>query len=189
LISISLGLKRFELSFVLAPGQPRWFRITSAGRFSPLGPLGIVALDLIDGIPGLAECNQNGFGEVHAFLITFRDLVPRCAMSRSRMIDEGSFDGARHNYETVFRHLGSPCFCAKHTTACGRTFYVLIRHRSLASFRFPQCVSLRDGLNAARAVVPLERLNYGNAGVHDEIASLGCPAGLGPGISASPSAQ
>ena len=81
-------------------GQHRWFRITSAGRFSPLGPLGIVVLDLVDGIPGLAECNQNGFGEVHAFLITFRDLVPRCAMSRSRMIDEGSFDGARHNYET-----------------------------------------------------------------------------------------
>jgi hypothetical protein len=82
--------------------------------------LSIIVLDLIDGIAGLAERNQNRFGEMHAFLITFRDLIPRCAVSRSGVIDEGGFDGTGDNYETIFRHLGSPCFSVKRTTACGR---------------------------------------------------------------------
>jgi hypothetical protein len=82
--------------------------ITSAGRFSPLGPLGIPVPDLAYDISGLAKGNQHSLGEVDTFFVTFRDLVPRRAMPRTRMINESGFDGARYDDEAVFWHLGSP---------------------------------------------------------------------------------
>jgi hypothetical protein len=67
--------------------------ITSAGRFSPLGPRGILVLDLANRISGLAKGNQHSLGEVDTFFITFRDLVPRRAVPRTGMINESGFDG------------------------------------------------------------------------------------------------
>jgi hypothetical protein len=80
----------------------------SAGRRSPLGPRGILVLDLSDGISGLAKSNQHSFGEVDTFFVTFRDLVPRRAMPRTRMINKSGFDGACYDDKAVFWHRGSP---------------------------------------------------------------------------------
>jgi hypothetical protein len=77
-------------------------------RFSPLGPLGIPVPDLADDISGLAKGNQHSLGEVDTFFVTFRDLVPRRAMPRTRMINKSGFDGARYDDKAVFWHLGSP---------------------------------------------------------------------------------
>jgi hypothetical protein len=82
--------------------------ITSAGAFSALGPRGILVLDLSDGISGLAKSNQHSFGEVDTFFVTFRDLVPRRAMPRTRMINKSGFDGACYDDKAVFWHRGSP---------------------------------------------------------------------------------
>src|SRR5258705_10407104 len=53
---------------------------SSVGRFSPLGPRGILVLDLVNGISGFAKSNQHSLGEVDTFFVTFRDLVPRRAV-------------------------------------------------------------------------------------------------------------
>jgi len=82
--------------------------ITSAGRFTALGPRGIPVLDLADDISGLAKGNQHSLGEVDTFFVTFRDLVPRRAMPRTRMINESGFDGACYDDKAVFWHPGSP---------------------------------------------------------------------------------
>jgi hypothetical protein len=76
--------------------------------FSPLGPRGILVLHLSDGISGLAKSNQHSFGEVDTFFVTFRDLVPRRAMPRTRMINKSGFDGACYDDKAVFWHRGSP---------------------------------------------------------------------------------
>src|SRR5450755_4962171 len=82
--------------------------MASAGRFSPLGPRCILVLDLSDGISGLAKSNQHSFGEVDTFFVTFRDLVPRRTMPRTRMINESGFDGTCYDDKAVFWHPGSP---------------------------------------------------------------------------------
>src|SRR5258706_12835500 len=58
-----------------------------------LGPRGILVLDLANRISGLAKGNQHSLGEVDTFFVTFRDLVPRRAVSRTGMINESGFDG------------------------------------------------------------------------------------------------
>src|ERR1700722_12939503 len=93
--------------------------ITSAGRFSPLGPRGILVLDLANRISGFARSNQHSLGEVDTFFVTFRDLVPRRAVPRTRMINESGFDGARYDDETVFWHPGYLLLSAKRTTGPG----------------------------------------------------------------------
>jgi hypothetical protein len=85
--------------------------ITSAGRFSPLGPRGILVLDLANGISGLAKGNQHSLGEMDTFFVAFRDWVPRCTVPRTWMINEGRFDGVCYDDKAVFWHPGSlPAF-------------------------------------------------------------------------------
>jgi hypothetical protein len=81
--------------------------ITSAGRFSSLGPLGIPVPDLADDISGLAKGNQHSLGEVDTFFVTFGDLVPRRAVPRTWMINEGRFNGVCYDDKAVFWHPGS----------------------------------------------------------------------------------
>jgi hypothetical protein len=71
-------------------------------------PLGIFVVDLCDGISGFAKGNQHSFGEVDTFFVTFRDLVPRRTMPRTRMINESGFDGTCYDDKAVFWHPGSP---------------------------------------------------------------------------------
>src|SRR6266702_1175773 len=91
---------------------------SSVGRFSPLGPRGILGLDL-NGISGFAKSNQHSLGEVDTFFVTFRDLVPRRAVPRTTMINESGFDGARYDDKAVFWHPGHLLLSAKHTTGAG----------------------------------------------------------------------
>jgi hypothetical protein len=88
----------------------------SAGRFSPLGPRGILVLDLANRISGFAKSNQHSLGEVDTFFVTFRDLVPRRAVPRTWVINEGRFNGACYDDKAVFWHLGSLLLCAKRST-------------------------------------------------------------------------
>src|SRR6266436_8236817 len=74
------------------------------GRFSPLGPRGILVLDLANRISGLAKGNQHSLGEVDTFFVTFGDLVPRRAVPRTRMINESGFDCVRYDDKAVFWH-------------------------------------------------------------------------------------
>jgi hypothetical protein len=83
------------------------YRITSAGRFAPLGPRGILVLDLANRISGLAKGSQHGLGEVDTFFVTFRNLVPRRAVPRTWMINERGFDGVCYDDKAVFWHSGS----------------------------------------------------------------------------------
>src|SRR5258705_13793569 len=92
---------------------------SSVGRFSPLGPRGILVLDLANDISGFAKSNQHSLGEVDTFFVTFRDLVPRRAVPRTRMINESGFDGARYADKTFFWHPGYLWLSAKHTTRAG----------------------------------------------------------------------
>src|SRR5450631_2970486 len=90
--------------------------MASAGRFSPLGPRGILVLDLSDGISGLAKSNRHSFGEVDTFFVAFRDLVPRRAMPRTGMINKSGLMAL-----VMTMRLSSDIrvrlqLCAKHTT-------------------------------------------------------------------------
>jgi len=53
-------------------------------------------------ITGFAKSNQHSLGEMDTFFVTFRDLVSRCAVPRTGMINESGFDGACHHDEGVF---------------------------------------------------------------------------------------
>jgi len=50
------------------------------GAARPLGPRGILVLDLAYRISGFAKSNQHSLGEVDTFFVTFRDLIPRRAV-------------------------------------------------------------------------------------------------------------
>jgi hypothetical protein len=56
--------------------------------FSPLGPWGILVLDLGNGISGFAKSDQHSLGEMITFFATFRHWVPRRAVLRTGMINE-----------------------------------------------------------------------------------------------------
>src|SRR6202011_64175 len=88
-----------------------FWRTTNEGKYRSRRralPLGIFVVDLCDGISGFAKGNQNSFGEVDTFFVTFRDLVPRRTMPRTRMINESGFDGTCYDDKAVFWHPGSP---------------------------------------------------------------------------------
>jgi len=69
---------------------------------SSLGVRGILVFNLVNGISGFAKSNQHSLGEMNAFFVTFRDLVPRRAVPRTGMINESGFDGACYDDKGVF---------------------------------------------------------------------------------------
>src|SRR5258707_3406327 len=90
-----------------------------AGRFSALGPRGILVLGLANDVSGFAKSNQHSLGEVHTSFVTCRDLVPRRAVPSTRVINESGFDGARYDDKAVFWHPGYLLLSAKHTARAG----------------------------------------------------------------------
>jgi hypothetical protein len=90
----ALGARRCKV-MMQAPRQ-------SAGRFSPLRLRGFLVLDLANGIPGFAKSNHHSLGEVNAFFVTFRDLVPHRAVPSTGMINESGFDGVCYDDKGVF---------------------------------------------------------------------------------------
>jgi len=100
---------------------------------------------LADGISGFAKGNQHSFGEVDTFFVTFRDLVPRRTMPRTRMINESGFDGTCYDDKAVFWHLGSPPalrLSISHGAGTARCFR--LRHLGLAaSHRLPNLETLK----------------------------------------------
>src|SRR5258708_40023618 len=97
------------LELPMPTGQDRHGLINrqSGDCSAPLGPRGILVLDLANRISGLAKGNQHSLGEVDTFFVTFRDLVPRLAVPRTGMINESGFDGVCYDDKAVFWHSGS----------------------------------------------------------------------------------
>src|SRR6202166_4157150 len=107
-----LQCKRVQRHIIESAVTEAWLENrSSAAPFSPLGPRGILVLDLANRISRLAKGNQHSLGEVDTFYVTFRDLVPGRAVPRTRMIDESGFDGVCYDDKAVFWHPGSlPAF-------------------------------------------------------------------------------
>jgi hypothetical protein len=82
--------------------QTRHGQMAFPRSFSSLGFRGILVLDLGNGISGFAKSNEHSLGEMNAFFVTFRDLVPLRAVPRTGMINESGFDGACYDNKGVF---------------------------------------------------------------------------------------
>src|SRR6266404_5943166 len=116
-----------------SPGQPgrAWY----LRGCSPLGPRGILVLDLANRISGLAKGNQHGLGEMDTFFVTFRDLVPRRAVSRTGMINESGFDGVCYDDKAVFWHSGSLHVMLPHVVLHSAAVTTQVRQTSRGPYR------------------------------------------------------
>ena len=116
------------------------------------------------GISGLAKGYQHSFGEMDAFFVTLGDLVPRRAVPRTRMINEGRFDGICYDDKAVFWHPGA-------LLAFPLSIPRKVGRRDLSS-DYPVCPDLLLSDRDRLRLPVVQRSQHPNPRVHYEVTIL-----------------